>query len=112
MMTSSRKNIKKNKRKNRSLKGWSKISPGQGARTVMLHKCGKKCFLGPHKSFPICAKNTCKINKKGVFAAYIRAREYSTIKGTQKYRRIASKAKHMLYKKIELKNTITNKYNK
>jgi len=102
MMTSSRKNIKKNKknkRKNRSLKGWSKISPGQGARTVMLHKCGKKCFLGPHKSFPICAKNTCKINKKGVFAAYIRAREYSTIKGTQKYRRIASKAKHMLYKK-------------
>lgn len=114
MMTSSRKNIKKNKknkRKNRSLKGWSKISPGQGARTVMLHKCGKKCFLGPHKSFPICAKNTCKINKKGVFAAYIRAREYSTIKGTQKYRRIASKAKHMLYKKIELKNTITNKYN-
>ena len=100
MMTSSRKNIKKNKknkRKNRSLKGWSKISPGQGARTVMLHKCGKKCFLGPHKSFPICAKNTCKINKKGVFAAYIRAREYSTIKGTQKYRRIASRAKHMLY---------------
>ena len=84
------------KRKNRSLRGWSKISPGPHARTLMLHKCGKKCFLGPNKSFPICAKNTCKINKKGVFAAYIRAREYSTIKGTQKYRRIASKANNML----------------
>ena len=83
-------------RKNRSLRGWSKISPSQSARTVMLHKCGKKCFLGPNKSFPICAKNTCKINSKGVYAAYIRAREYSTIKGTQKYRRIASRAKKML----------------
>ena len=93
-MTVSRTNTrtKTKTRKNRSLKGWSKISPGHHARTVMLHKCGKKCFLGPNKSFPICAKNTCKINKKGVYAAYIRAREYSTIKGTQKYRRIASKA--------------------
>jgi len=88
--------IRTKTKKNRSLKGWSKISPGTSARTVMLHKCGKKCFLGPHKSFPICAKNTCKINKKGVYAAYIRAREYSTIKGTQQYRRIASRAKHML----------------
>jgi hypothetical protein len=78
------------------LKGWSKISPGTHARTVMLHKCGKKCFLGPNKSFPICAKNTCRINKKGVYAAYIRAREYSTIKGTRKYSKIASRAKRLL----------------
>ena len=78
------------------LKGWSKISPGAHDRTVMLHKCGKKCFLGPNKTFPICSKNTCKINKQGVYAAYIRAREYSTIKGTQKYRKIANKAKKLL----------------
>jgi hypothetical protein len=78
------------------LKGWSKISPGAHDRTVMLHKCGKKCFLGPNKTFPICSKNTCKINKQGVYAAYIRAREYSTIKGTQKYRKIANKARKLL----------------
>ena len=78
------------------LKGWSKISTGAHDRTVMLHKCGKKCFLGPNKTFPICSKNTCKINKQGVYAAYIRAREYSTIKGTQKYRKIANKAKKLL----------------
>jgi len=78
------------------LKGWSKISPGAHDRTVMLHKCGKKCFLGTNKTFPICSKNTCKINKQGVYAAYIRAREYSTIKGTQKYRKIANKAKKLL----------------
>jgi hypothetical protein len=62
----------------------------------MLKKCGQKCFLGPHKSFPICAKNTCKINSKGVYAAYIRARQYSS-KG-QKYRNIAKKANKKLIK--------------
>ena len=78
------------------LKGWSKQQPSFKQRTLMMHKCGKKCFLGPNKTFPICSKNTCKINKKGVYAAYIRAREYSTIKGTQKYRKIANKAKKLL----------------
>lgn len=62
----------------------------------MLKKCGRKCFLGPNKSFPICAKNTCKINKKGVQSAYMRAREYMTIKGSRKYKKIASRAKRML----------------
>jgi DICT domain-containing protein len=62
----------------------------------MLNKCGKKCFLGPNKSFPICAKNTCKVNAKGVYAAYMRARQYSS-KG-QKYRNIAKKANKMLIK--------------
>jgi hypothetical protein len=75
------------------LRGWSKQQPGYHQRTVMLKKCGKKCFLGPNKSFPICTKNTCKINKKGVLAAYVRAREYMTIKPkTRKYREIAKKA--------------------
>lgn len=79
-----------------SLRGWAKQSPGTHERTVMLEQCGKKCFLGPKKSFPICARGTCKRNKKGVYAAYIRAREYTTIKGSEKYRRIARTAKRML----------------
>jgi hypothetical protein len=42
----------------------------------MLKKCGKKCFLGPRKSYPICTKNTCKINSKGVYSAFIRSKQY------------------------------------
>jgi hypothetical protein len=86
------------------LKGWSKEKPGYHQRTIMMQKCGKKCFLGPKKSFPICTKNTCKINIKGIHAAYVRAREYETITGTkcrgrcsQKYKEIAKKAYKMLY---------------
>ena len=68
--------------------------PGFHQRTVMLRKCGRKCFLGPKKSFPICKKNTCKISSKGVYAAYIRARQYRT--KSRKYRNISRKAKRML----------------
>ena len=80
------------------LKGWSTQQPGTHQRTVMMKNCGKKCFLGPNKTFPICTKNTCRINKKGIHAAYNRAREYQTIKGTRKYKKIADKAYNMLYK--------------
>lgn len=69
--------------------GWKNEKPSYHQRTVMSQKCGKKCFLGPNKSFPICKKNTCKRSKKGIYAAYIRAREY-------KYNKIASRAKKML----------------
>ncbi len=56
--------------------GWAKVSPKRGVeRNIMLEKCGKKCFLGPDKSFPICNKGTCKVNKKGVHAAYVRAKQ-------------------------------------
>ena len=78
------------------LKNWSKQQPGYHDRTVMLQRCGKKCFLGPRKTFPICRRNTCKISKKGLYAAYIRAREYITIKKRPKYRRISQKARHLL----------------
>jgi hypothetical protein len=79
--------------RNTPWRGWKLEKPGYHQKTVMLQKCGKKCFLGPNKSFPICTKNTCKINKKGVLAAYVRAREYMTIKPkTRKYREIAKKA--------------------
>jgi len=37
-------------------RGWKRLKPGYHQRTVMLKKCGKKCFLGPGKTFPICKK--------------------------------------------------------
>ena len=80
------------------LKGWSKQQPRTHERTIMMQKCGKKCFLGPNKSFPICTKHTCKINKKGLYAAYIRAKEYITIKGSRKYKIIANKSYKLLHK--------------
>jgi hypothetical protein len=62
--------------------GWSSLAPGRHERTVMKKKCGSKCFLGPigESCFPICTKGTCKINDKGVYAAYVRAREYASAK--------------------------------
>ena len=95
-------------------KGWSKQSPDARQRTTMYKKCGKKCFLGPmtkgdkqHPSFPICAKGTCKVNKKGLYAAYIRAKQWGAPRKTYKgktrpryarrtYKRISNKAKKML----------------
>ena len=76
-------------RKNVPLRGWKREKPGYHQRTVMLKKCGNKCFLGKNKTFPICKKNTCKISKKGIYAAYIRARQY-------KHRNISAKAKKLL----------------
>ena len=86
------------------LKGWSNNKPNSKQRTVMLKQCGKKCFLGPNKTFPICSKNTCKINRQGIHAAYVRAREYETITKTRvrqhkKYKNISRKAYKMLYSK-------------
>jgi hypothetical protein len=82
------------------LKGWEKQQPGYHERTVMMHKCGKRCFLGPNKTFPICTRNTCKRNKKGVYAALIRAGEYMTLrKRDPKYKRISTKARMLLSKK-------------
>ena len=57
-------------------RGWKTSKPGYHQRTIMLSRCGKKCFLGPGKSYPICTKNTCKVNPKGVYSAYIRSRQY------------------------------------
>jgi len=83
-------------RRNR-IRGWTKVQPGTHERTLMLKRCGKKCFLGPKKTFPICARHTCKQNKKGIYAAYMRAREWQRIRpNSTKYQRIANKAKHLL----------------
>ena len=103
---------KRNKtRKSVPWKGWGKLAPHG-----MYKKCGKKCFLGTktrgdkqHPDFPICAKGTCKINKKGLWAAYIRAKQWGNKRSTYKtskpsfkksyYTRISRKAKRMLEKR-------------
>ncbi len=77
-------------RKNRSksvTRGWKKQQPNYHQRTLMLKRCGKKCFLGPKKSYPICKKNTCTISGKGVYSAYIRARQYHKKNISQKAKR-------------------------
>jgi hypothetical protein len=76
-------------KKNVPWAGWKKQKPGAHQRSIMLKKCGKKCFLGPNKTFPICKKNTCTVSRKGVYAAYVRARQ-------TKRNRVASKAKRIL----------------
>jgi hypothetical protein len=78
-------------RKNVPWRGWKSEKPGLHQKTVMMKKCGNKCFLGPNKSFPVCKKNTCKISKKGVYAAYVRARQYHR-------KNISAKAKKLLNK--------------
>jgi hypothetical protein len=68
----------KTRRKGRgsATRGWKSQKPGYHQRTVMLKRCGRKCFLGPGKSYPICTKNTCKVNPKGVYSAFIRSKQY------------------------------------
>ena len=104
-------------------KGWANMAPKRDERTIMQKDCGSKCFLGPvgESCFPICTKNTCTVNTKGVYAAYVRAREYGSSKmhkrtnkrsNTNKrskiyghnhskklYQKIASKAKTLLKKR-------------
>jgi hypothetical protein len=87
---------RKNRGRGVATRGWKNEKPGYHQKTIMLQRCGKKCFLGSKKSFPICKKNTCKVSSKGVYAAYIRAREYRT-RG-KKYRNISKKANKMLIK--------------
>lgn len=57
-------------------RGWKSQKPSYHQRTLMLKRCGRKCFLGPGKSYPICTKNTCKVNPKGVYSAFIRSRQF------------------------------------
>jgi hypothetical protein len=76
-------------------KGWKNEKPGYHQRTMMLKRCGKKCFLGKEKSFPICKKNTCKVSKKGIYAAYIRSRQY---RKSKKNRNVTKKAIKLLHK--------------
>lgn len=86
---------KRSTSKNVPWKGWSKEGPKRGKeRTQMLKKCGEKCFLGKNKSFPICKKGTCKRSRKGIYAAYVRARQWTN--KNPSYKKIADKARKML----------------
>lgn len=98
-------------KKNRQMwYNWSKISPNRNERITMKQKCGKKCFLGPQNTFPICGKKTCKVSKKGLWSAYIRAKQWGNKKTSYKgkshpkysrkvYTKIAEKAYKQLHKK-------------
>ena len=81
--------------------GWPKDKPSTHERTVMLEECGRKCFLGPEKSFPICTKKTCDINTKGVYAAFVRAREWGNPHRTYKGRSMP-KFQPDVYKRIQV----------
>ena len=94
-MSKTRKN--RETRKRSPTRGW-KAPP----RSRLMKKCGKKCFLGTRKSFPICSSN-CKVDKRGVYSAYVRARQFRT-KGS-KYRTVSKKAKDLIHllKKVDPK---------
>jgi len=84
---------------------WRNQKPSYHQRTVMFKQCGKKCFLGTRKSFPICRKLTCKVSRQGLMAAYKRARQYTSISRkrcskrngpSNKYSQIARKSNMLL----------------
>ena len=75
----------------RKSRGWSKEKPSDHERTVMLKRCGRKCFLGPGKSFPVRKKGTCTISQRSVHAAYGRARQWKHTSVVKKARRLFSK---------------------
>lgn len=58
--------------------GWAQQVPGAHERTIMKRDCYpySKCFLGPNKSFPVCKKGTCDVSDQGLWAAYVRAKEW------------------------------------
>lgn len=73
-------------------KGWRQDKPGYKEKRRMFVVCGKKCFLNPPYGYPICASKTCKVDKRGVMSAYIRARQYHNNSVT---RRAMSRLKKM-----------------
>ena len=104
--------------RHRTSRKWSRDAPKSvGDRSAVLSKCGRRCFLGPGKTFPICARlgsgagagsGTCKIDPRGVAAAYSRAREWASITARKKgkgasrahrrYTAVARRAKAILSK--------------
>ena len=88
--------VRKTKRRN-LWSGWSKVKPKtRKAKKKMFKKCGQKCFLFENLKFPICKVNTCDIDKRGIWAAYIRAKQWE--KRIPKYKRVSRKAKKLLKK--------------
>jgi len=44
-------------------------------------------------SYPICDKTTCRVDRRGVYAAYVRARQYKKHKISAKAKRLLKKLK-------------------
>jgi hypothetical protein len=99
-----------NKQYRMSSRGWSRVSPKTvGERSALLAKCGRRCFLGSRKTFPVCARlgtesADCKIDRRGVAAAYSRAREWASITARKKrtsahrrYTAVARRARAILH---------------
>jgi hypothetical protein len=82
---------------------WSNRAPKSvGDRSALLQKCGRKCFLGTGKTFPICARlgsgaGSCKIDRRGVAAAYSRAREWAAITARKKRSSVKAARSHRKY---------------
>lgn len=102
--SSSRSSSNKDKHHSHS---WKEDAPDKKEREEMLENCGRKCFLGPGTSFPVCTRGTCEINPRGVQSAYSRAREWASITSHKKhnyknakthrgYVEVANRAKHLL----------------
>jgi hypothetical protein len=93
-------------RSSRSSRGWSRVAPKTiSERSALMSKCGRRCFLGSRKTFPICPANgACKVDRRGVAAAYSRAREWASITARKKrtsahrkYSAVARRARSILY---------------
>lgn len=79
------------RQKSSATRGWGSRAPKLiSERRKMMEKCGSKCFLLPSKlKFPICDKNTCRVNCKGIVAAKVRSGEW-------KYKSVQKRANRMI----------------
>ncbi len=75
--------LARNSQRPSKTRGWSLDFPIKGKERQALYRaCGSRCFLGPHNlSFPVCKRCTggtcqCRIDQRGVQAAYQRARQW------------------------------------
>ena len=66
--------VRKTKRRNKRYLT-SKIKPKTiKVKNTMFKKCGKKCLLFYNMKFPISKVNTYSIDKRGIWAEYISAK--------------------------------------
>ena len=84
-MGSEQSRSRSSRKSSRASRGWSRVAPKTvGERSALMSKCGRRCFLGTRKTFPICAAGSCEIERRGVQAAYSRAREWASITARKK----------------------------
>ena len=84
---------------------WTVKAPTRTSeRRKLLQTCGKSCFMMPGDlKFPVCNKDAppCIYNKKGITAAYVRARQWG-------YQDVADNVE-ALRKKLGLKTAVKKK---